>query len=278
MEKIVIFREVQIPFPLIGIPVSNYFNTYIATPSNLRCILKVRLNLKKHCGEQYSNEDDVIKHPNVFKYYILKRLNMVLDRINRECVEGDIDLKCNDRLPLVIILPVVECEIFKKILSIDNTNYTYLFNVFSELDMKILNIDPGYLRALRCSYLFKTLCISRGYEDIIHNVAPLLSIEKINEHQCNHENCLYINNPYDEYTLSLLFKLMSHIISQLVQGIDIKIEIKIRNLIKLAHIIECEIVKSSLGIRIDYPVYNNEYLYKIITDVSHIVLYKITLS
>ncbi len=277
-SRIVLFREVQVPFPVIGIPLVNYFNTYIAVLSKLKCIIKARLSLRRHCSEQF-NKNGVIQGFSDLKRYVLNKFNIILWNIERKCIEGDIEIQCDNELPLLIILPVLDCEISKKILAIDTINYTHIFNVLTNLDVEMLNIDPGYLRALRCSYFFKTLCISRGYEDIVHNIDLILDIEDIHRYGCNSKMCIHVGNPYDNYSLSLLYKLATHVVSQFVQRIVNSSSpiLNVKNMVRLIYIIESEIVRNSLGMKIDYPINDEMNLYKTVVDLNQVILYRVRL-
>lgn len=278
MDKIVVFREVQIPLPVIGIPLTNYFNTYIAALSNLRCIISARLIVKKHCDRSFDEDDEMCKSGDV-EEHILKRFNTILWSVERKCIEGDVEVHCDNELPLLTVLSVLDCELSKKILMMDTSNYVHVFNALANLDAKLLNIDPGYLRALRCSYLFRAPCVSRGYEDVVHNVALVLNVERINKYDCNQKLCVHITNPYDSYSLSLFYKLVTHVISQLLENIiqGRGLDQNVKNMIRLVHVIESEIVRDSLGIKVDYPMNDEMNLYKSVVDLNQVVLYRMRL-
>lgn len=277
-NKIILFREIQIPFPIIGIPLANHFNTYIAALSNLKCIIKTRLSLRRHCNEGFSR-DNIIQGFSDLKKYILNKFNIILWNIERKCIEGDVEIQCDKEVPLLMVLPVLDCEISKKILAINTTNYNHVFDVLTNLDVEMLDIDPGYLRALRCSYFFKTLCISRGYNDVVHNLDLVLEIEDVYRYECNSKMCINVGNPYDNYSLSLLYKLVTHTISQFIQSIvsnNLLIS-NVRNIIRLIYIVESEIVRNSLGLKIDYPINDVNNLYKTVVDLNQVILYRVKL-
>ncbi|MEM2698933.1 MAG: hypothetical protein QXF17_06430 [Ignisphaera sp.] len=276
MDKVVLFKEVRIPFPLIGIPIVNHFNTYVSALTNSKCVIRTRLSLRRRCNDE---NGDTIHELDDLRKYILNRFNTVLGNIGKECIEGDLDVQCDNDLPLILVLPVLECEISRKLLMIGGASYTHILNIFSNLDTEMLNVDPGYLRSLRCSYLFKAMCISRGYEDIVHNVDLALSIENVNRYKCDSKTCTYISNPYDNYLLSLLYKLTTHTISQFIHSLvnNGTVEPWLRNMIRLVYIIESEIIRNSLGIKMNYPI-DEANLYKVIADLNQVVIYRITLS
>lgn len=281
IDKIVLHRDVQIAFPIIGIPIANHFNTYVAALSNLKCGIDVRLDVRRRCSIQF-DEHGGIYNLDDLERYVVERFNTILWSAKRRCVEGSIEVQCSNELPLLMILPVLDCELSRRVLAVNVSNYMHVFNVLADLDSRIANIDPGYLRALRCSYLFKAVCVSRGYEDVIHSTAFTLNVEQIHSYDCASERCIHISNPYDDHTLSLLYKLTAHTISQFIGSIvqNGKLNQSVRNMIRLVYVVESEIIRNSLGVGVDHLVGmgSEVNLYRAVVDLNKVVLYRVELS
>jgi len=267
MERI-IKKSVFIPIPIIGIPIKNLYTPYAIMPSNIGCDLHIKIS------EKNSTKDGQIKKATYGSEAIFDYVNELLNELGYGIIGGSFLIKCTEDPPFIAVLAITSMEILKSILNIKHSDYTLMLDALTLFDEKKLHLDPGYTKALRCAYIYNTMCIARGYDDLIKLSSRKLMIKKLSEVVCP-GICSAVDNPYDANTLSLFYKLSTHVIGLLAQAVRELDEEKLRSLrrfLDLYMVLESSIVKEYIGsedLALSYGVkpvvdYNSIKFYKVI--------------
>jgi hypothetical protein len=267
MERI-IKKSVSIPFPIIGIPIRDLYTPYVIMPSNITCNLNIRIFEKASKNSAQIGEGNLVGSEAIFSY-----INGFLSELGYRAINGKFLVECTDSPPLIPAFAVVSMEILKAVLKMEHSDYITVLNVLALFDEKKLGLDPGYSRALRYAYMYNAVCIARGYDELIKLGSRKLLVKKLSEVACTRV-CNTIDNPYDTITLSLFYKLSTHVIGLLAQAVKEWNEEKVHSLRKfldLYMVLEGSIVKEYIGGE-NLPI---GYSIKPVVDYNSIKFYKV---
>jgi hypothetical protein len=273
MERVV-RKNIPIPFPIIGIPIRNLFSPYVTIPSTINCDLHIKISEKAKTLASLINSFQIEKADLASNEAVFSYVNKFLNELNyRMAVDGNFSIECTDDPPSMAVFAVVTTEILKAMLKPSYSDYTIMLDTLALFDERSLGLDPGYCKALRCSYLYNNVCIARGYDELIRLGIRKLAVKKLSEITCP-SLCKVIDNPYDANTLSFFYKFSTHIIGLLAQAIKEWSNEKfslLRKFLDLYMILESSLVKefvNSENLPLGFGV-------KPIVDYKSIKLYKI---
>ncbi|MDK6028556.1 hypothetical protein QPL79_04205 [Ignisphaera sp. 4213-co] len=265
----VLNKKFSAPFPVIGIPIKGFYTPFISMPSNIDCVLMLKIGKEKK-GVKFTNLEPLEKSIDILSY-----INMLLSELGYDEISGSIEVSCNSTLPSISIFAVTTIEIIKNLLDVTPRDYLLVLRNIAPFDEKVLGVDPGYIESLRCSHLFNSICIVKGFNEIVRLKSMKISIEKSEEVACNIKSCKALEHPYDNYTLSLFYKFVSHVIgvfAQIVNSGSDEDRQKLEKLFKLYLAWESRIVKDYLNNEISYDKICES---KSVMDYSFIRFFKI---
>lgn len=215
MSRITFVRNVNTVIPLIGIPLKNYINTYVATKVDSECTLRVSYRLTK-CQKEVSQR---YRLSNSLDDYINGYLNSITMELLDMCIDGHIDIECRDKVPDIVMFVIGTTEVLLNTFKIKRIEYEDYLQTFGVLDSKFWGVEPSYIVSLRCAYMYRETCICRNIHDIVRlgpvNVVP----RYVNEYSCGYSSCLELTSPFDNVATLYLTKLTSHVVSKVAQDL-----------------------------------------------------------
>jgi hypothetical protein len=263
----VIKKEIFVPFPLLGVPIKGIYFPFVALPSKIKCVVDVKL-IKSREAEGYINRvgDELNQLSLVF-------LSKLFDELDIELQPIVSIYSCSSEPPSISLLAVITAEVFKTVSRLRHSDYRLALSLLGMLDEKVLGIDPGYITALRCAYLFNSLCIARGYDEFVKLGHRFVEVVKIFEIPYT-SAYKAIENPYDKVVMSLIYKMATHVISFLAQNTDAWSEEsynQVRKYIALYYLVESGMIREALKLN-DIPVVHN---IKHVIDINDIKSYRV---
>lgn len=275
MGKIFLSRKIEPVVPIIGLPLKGYNNTYAVTGLNYSCSLKAVYSLAKYCKEtSYS----VYNQNNLITLYINSYMNNIAKELLDLCIDGYVEIVCPEKIPDIVLFIIATSEIFLNLFNIKRIDYEEYLHSFSTLDNRFWGIEPSYATCLRCSYLFKELCICRNVYDIVRLSPIYIDARYIGEAKCNRDLCLEIDTPFDNPSTLYILKYTSHVASKISQDIVDKNSISNSTIkhLSLLYSIEDRIVMEAFEDNIAKSI--KSLLAKPVPDVSSIKFYDIVLK
>ncbi len=264
MSKSIVNEKIDVPITLIGLPLGEFYTYIVSTLSKNSCSIRINIKALDRCNDNmnYDGIENI-----VFSY-----INMFFGEIGIPCIRGRIEVNCLKKVPEVSLFAVITMEILKNILGLKRVNYREILRTLSFFDEKVFKGASTYIRSLRCSYLYKSLCISKGFdEDIIFEFRPI-EANLITEARCIQIPCLYVEYTFDRYLMNYILKLLLYIISKI--SADLKelrdIEKKTKDMLRLIYSIENTLISYISNAEINMNIF---YFIKPITDFNAIGFY-----
>ncbi|MEM0026361.1 MAG: hypothetical protein QXT53_00300 [Ignisphaera sp.] len=268
----VLQKKVSIPFTIIGIPIKGFYTPFVSAQSNISCTFIARIERSSKSYERTLDYRHLDVSTNIVNY-----VGMVLDELGYRGVSGEVRISCNGDPPTISIFSIATIEILKELLGITARDYMWALKNMAPFDEKVLEFDPGYVESLRCSHLFNSVCVVKGHNEIVKLGSAKIIIEKVKEILCKDRGCSSLEYPYDSYTLSLFYKLLTHVVglfAQMVNSSDKTSLGEINKMLSLYIAWESKAVKDYLG---EELVYSEISEAKPIMDCTTIKFYRIKL-
>ena len=174
MAKI-ISKHISVSFPLIGIPIKGFYTPFVSMPSNLVCLLMIRISDRDH--EEVDKE--ICKHSLIGNDCIFGYINLLLKELGYKAISGDVRIECKASAPSISLFSITTIEILKNLTHMTYSDYMLTLKSLARFDEKVLGFDPGYIESLRCSYLFNSTCIAKGYNELVKIKAVTVDVEKV---------------------------------------------------------------------------------------------------
>jgi len=266
--KSIINEKIYAPIVLIGLPIEEFYTYIVSTISTNLCNIKISIKPSDKCNKNmdYNDIENII-----FSY-----INMFLTEIGMSCVDGEIEVHCLRRAPEISLFAMITMEIIKNILELKRINYREILHILSLFDEKLFKGASTYIRSLRCSYLYKSLCISKGFdEDIMFKFRPI-EADIVAEVGCSRIPCLCVKFLFDKYLMNYILRLFLYVISKLSSDLkEIKdIENRTKDMVRLVYSIENVFVSYISDTKINI---NMLHFIKPITNFNSISFYLIQL-
>lgn len=268
MSKRIVNEKISVPITLIGLPLEGLYTYIVSTISKNSCSVRIDMKASDRCNENMNYND--------IENIIFSYINTFLVEIDIPCINGRIEVSCPKRVPEISLFAIITMEIFKNILELKKVDYKEILHTLSFFDGKLFKGASTYIRSLRCSYLYRSLCISKGFdEDIIFEFRPI-EANLVTNIRCTQIPCLYVKYPFDKNLMNYILKLFLYVISRLSS--DLKelrdIDSRTKDMIRLVYSIENTLTSyiSITGIDI-----NMFYFIKPIADFNSIGFYLIQL-
>uniref|UniRef100_A0A7C2VHF5 Uncharacterized protein n=1 Tax=Ignisphaera aggregans TaxID=334771 RepID=A0A7C2VHF5_9CREN len=217
MNRIVLTRSISPVIPIIGIPLKGFNNIFIATKTNCGCFLRASYRMVRCSRTSNRQIEDKAKD---VTFYIGNYLNTMLSDLADLCVEGYSSIECDCPVPDIVAFVMGSTEVMINMLRVKRIEYEDYLKVFAALDGKFWQVEPSYIAALRCAYMFQEACICRDVDDIVRLGNIQAAINPIGEIPCSTSNtCLEVHSPFDTPTTSYILKFTSHVASLVAQDI-----------------------------------------------------------
>ncbi len=264
MLKSIINEKTHVPIVLIGLPIEEFYTSIVSTISTNLCDIRISIKPSDRCNENinYNDIENI-----VFSY-----INLFFTEMGMSCIDGKIEIRCLRKAPEVSLFAMITMEVLKNILELKRIDYREILRTLSLFDEKLFKGASTYIRSLRCSYLYKSLCISKGFdEDIIFKYRPI-EVDIVTEVGCLRIPCLCIRYSFDKYLMNYILKLFLYVISKLSSNLkEFKdIESETKDMIRLVYSIENVFVSYITNTKIDI---NTLYFIKPITNFNSISFY-----
>ncbi len=266
--KVAGLREFRVPFPLIGLPVDGVYGTYIAIPLEATCKLRMNFRVSLH-SNRIEAEFRGMREP---LHTAVKRfLTVFLEAgaLNARLV-GEISVVCSDCTPMVSQYVAVTSAIVESILGMNELR-KYLSSI-AMIDSEVLNVDPGYMLALRCALSTKAPCAARGPNEVIAlkrgtpiTVSEVAEVINSRTLQSQGFSLSKVTN-IDRRVLSLYLKIISTVMPMIIDLIETGKE-EGRRYLKLALYTELALSGLSLDKWLEYP--------KVVSDIGNFRVYEV---
>ena len=266
----VLRKRVSIPFTIIGIPIKGFYTPFVSAQSNISCTFIARIERGSKNYERTLDYKHLDIGANIINY-----VGMVLDELGYEGIGGEVKVSCDKDPPTISVFSVATIEMIKELLGITARDYMWVLKNMAPFDEKVLGFDPGYVESLRCSHLFNSVCVVKGHNEIVRLGSARVFIEKVKEVLCKDRECSSLEYPYDSYTLSLFYKLLTHVIGLFAQTVNANGETGLGEISKVLGLYiawESKAVKDYLG---DELVYSEVSEAKPVMDYTKVGFYRI---